>query len=162
MEVTVVILHHADRQPHRIFDDARRVLMRTVVKSINGWSDKRLSSNPIRDSSYGTFSSLNTFCLVDAAGGRTPVRLSFAPMQAALPSRAGDDGLFDALATAPGGGRAEVTFGRAGRRGVMTTHYPLRTRILPWLTALLVFAALLVGFVTVNSLGSYARCPPCT
>jgi cytochrome b561 len=35
-------------------------------------------------------------------------------------------------------------------------HHPLRTRVLHWLTALLVFTALLVGFVMVNSLGSYA------
>jgi cytochrome b561 len=38
----------------------------------------------------------------------------------------------------------------------VTTRYPVRTRILHWLTALLVFSALLVGFVMVNSLGSYA------
>jgi cytochrome b561 len=38
----------------------------------------------------------------------------------------------------------------------MTTRYPLRTRVLHWLTAVLVFSALLVGFVMVNSLGSYA------
>lgn len=44
-----------------------------------------------------TFSSLNAFYAVDAAGHRTPVRWSFVPMQAALPSKAGDDGLFDAL-----------------------------------------------------------------
>ena len=44
-----------------------------------------------------TFSSLNAFFLVDAAGHRTPVRWSFRPMQAALPPKAGDDGLFDAL-----------------------------------------------------------------
>jgi catalase len=44
-----------------------------------------------------TFSSLNAFYFVDAAGRRTPVRWSFTPMQATLPSTAGDDGLFDAL-----------------------------------------------------------------
>jgi cytochrome b561 len=38
----------------------------------------------------------------------------------------------------------------------MTTRFPLRTRALHWLTAILVFTALLVGFVMVNSLGSYA------
>lgn len=40
----------------------------------------------------------------------------------------------------------------------MTTseRYPLRTRLLHWLTAILVFTALLVGFAMVNSLGSYA------
>lgn len=36
------------------------------------------------------------------------------------------------------------------------TRYPLRTRVLHWLTALLVFTALLVGFTMVNSLESYA------
>jgi len=35
-------------------------------------------------------------------------------------------------------------------------RYPARTRILHWLTAILVFAALLIGFAMVNSLGSYA------
>lgn len=35
-------------------------------------------------------------------------------------------------------------------------RYPLRTRLLHWLTAILVFTALLVGFAMVNSLGSYA------
>ncbi len=35
-------------------------------------------------------------------------------------------------------------------------HFPVRTRILHWLNAILIFAALLVGFVMVNSLGSYA------
>ena len=35
-----------------------------------------------------TFSSLNAFYLVDAAGTRTPARWSFMPMQAALPSKA--------------------------------------------------------------------------
>ena len=35
-------------------------------------------------------------------------------------------------------------------------RYPVRTRILHWLTAILVFSTLLVGFVLVNSLGSYA------
>ena len=35
-------------------------------------------------------------------------------------------------------------------------RYPVRTRILHWLTAILIFTTLLVGFVMVNSLGSYA------
>jgi cytochrome b561 len=35
-------------------------------------------------------------------------------------------------------------------------RYPLRTRILHWLTAALVFSTLLVGFTMVNSIGSYA------
>jgi cytochrome b561 len=35
-------------------------------------------------------------------------------------------------------------------------RYPLRTRILHWLTALLVFTMLFIGFVMVNSIGSYA------
>ena len=35
-------------------------------------------------------------------------------------------------------------------------RYPLRTRILHWLTALLVFSMLLIGFVMVNSVGTYA------
>ena len=35
-------------------------------------------------------------------------------------------------------------------------RYPIRTRILHWLTAVLVFSALFIGFVMVNSLGSYA------
>jgi cytochrome b561 len=39
----------------------------------------------------------------------------------------------------------------------MTTvdRFPVRSRILHWLTAILVFAALLIGFAMVNSLGSY-------
>lgn len=35
-------------------------------------------------------------------------------------------------------------------------RYPLRTRILHWLTAILIFSTLFIGFVMVNSLGSYA------
>ena len=35
-------------------------------------------------------------------------------------------------------------------------RYPVRTRILHWLTAILIFTTLLVGFVMVNSLDSYA------
>jgi len=35
-------------------------------------------------------------------------------------------------------------------------RYPMRTRILHWLTAILIFSALLIGFVMVNSIGSYA------
>ncbi len=34
-------------------------------------------------------------------------------------------------------------------------RYPLRTRILHWLTAALIFSTLLIGFVMVNSIGSY-------
>lgn len=34
-------------------------------------------------------------------------------------------------------------------------RYPLRTRLLHWLTAALVFVTLLIGFAMVNSLGSY-------
>jgi cytochrome b561 len=36
------------------------------------------------------------------------------------------------------------------------TRYPVRTRILHWLTAVLVFTMLLIGFAMVNSIGSYA------
>ena len=35
-------------------------------------------------------------------------------------------------------------------------RYPIRTRILHWLTAVLIFSALFIGFVMVNSVGSYA------
>lgn len=35
-------------------------------------------------------------------------------------------------------------------------RYPLRTRILHWLTAVLIFSTLLIGFVMANSIGSYA------
>jgi cytochrome b561 len=35
-------------------------------------------------------------------------------------------------------------------------RYPVRTRILHWLTAALVFSMLLIGFAMVNSIGSYA------
>jgi cytochrome b561 len=35
-------------------------------------------------------------------------------------------------------------------------RFPVRSRILHWLTAILVFAALLIGFAMVNALGSYA------
>jgi cytochrome b561 len=35
-------------------------------------------------------------------------------------------------------------------------RYPLRTRILHWLTAILVFAILLIGFAMANEVGSYA------
>jgi catalase len=46
-----------------------------------------------------TFSSLNTFYLVSGSGARTPVRWSFVPRQAALPTaKQGDNVLFDALA----------------------------------------------------------------
>jgi cytochrome b561 len=35
-------------------------------------------------------------------------------------------------------------------------RYPVRTRILHWLVAVLVFSTLFIGFVMVNSIGSYA------
>ena len=35
-------------------------------------------------------------------------------------------------------------------------HFPVRTRILHWLTAILIFTTLFIGFVMVNSLGSYS------
>jgi cytochrome b561 len=35
-------------------------------------------------------------------------------------------------------------------------RYPVRTRVLHWLTAVLVFSALFIGFVMVNSIGSYS------
>lgn len=35
-------------------------------------------------------------------------------------------------------------------------QYPVRTRILHWITAVLVFSMLFIGFVMVNSIGSYA------
>jgi cytochrome b561 len=35
-------------------------------------------------------------------------------------------------------------------------RYPVRTRILHWLTAVLIFSALFIGFVMVNSVGSYS------
>lgn len=38
----------------------------------------------------------------------------------------------------------------------MTLRFPIRSRILHWLTAVLVFAALLVGFTMVTALDSYA------
>jgi cytochrome b561 len=34
-------------------------------------------------------------------------------------------------------------------------RYPVRTRVLHWLSAVLIFSALFVGFVMVNSVGSY-------
>src|SRR5512133_3648959 len=37
----------------------------------------------------------------------------------------------------------------------MTARYPIRTRILHWLTAVLIFSTLLIGFVMVNSIGRY-------
>jgi cytochrome b561 len=37
-----------------------------------------------------------------------------------------------------------------------TGRYPVRTRILHWLTAILIFTTLLIGFNMVNSIGSYA------
>jgi cytochrome b561 len=36
-----------------------------------------------------------------------------------------------------------------------TVRYPVRTRVLHWLTAVLIFTALFVGFIMVNSIGSY-------
>lgn len=38
----------------------------------------------------------------------------------------------------------------------MIDRFAVRSRILHWLTAVLVFAAILIGFTMVNSLGSYA------
>jgi cytochrome b561 len=38
----------------------------------------------------------------------------------------------------------------------VTTRFPVRSRILHWLTAILVFAGLLIGFTMVNAVGSYA------
>jgi cytochrome b561 len=35
-------------------------------------------------------------------------------------------------------------------------RYPVRTRVLHWLTAVLVFSALFIGFVMVDSIGSYS------
>ena len=37
-----------------------------------------------------------------------------------------------------------------------TARYPVRTRILHWLTAILIFSTLLIGFTMVNSIRSYA------
>lgn len=37
-----------------------------------------------------------------------------------------------------------------------TARYPVRTRILHWLMAILIVSALLIGFTMVNSIGSYA------
>ena len=37
-----------------------------------------------------------------------------------------------------------------------TGRYPSRTRILHWLTAVLIFSALFIGFVMVHSIGSYS------
>jgi cytochrome b561 len=45
-----------------------------------------------------------------------------------------------------------VTNGQATTRN----RYPVRTRLLHWLTAVLIFSALFIGFVMVNSIGSYA------
>jgi cytochrome b561 len=38
----------------------------------------------------------------------------------------------------------------------LPARYPVRTRILHWLTAILIFTTLLVGFFLANSVGSYA------
>jgi cytochrome b561 len=38
----------------------------------------------------------------------------------------------------------------------MTARFPVRSRLLHWLTAVFVFAGLLIGFAMVNSIGSYA------
>jgi cytochrome b561 len=38
----------------------------------------------------------------------------------------------------------------------MTARFPVRSRILHWLSAVLVFGALIIGFTMVNSIGSYA------
>jgi cytochrome b561 len=40
--------------------------------------------------------------------------------------------------------------------GRPVAHYPVRTRILHWLTAVLILSALFIGFVMVNSMDSYA------
>ncbi|APE19024.1 cytochrome B [Mycobacterium sp. WY10] len=45
--------------------------------------------------------------------------------------------------------------GDRGQRMTPVDRYPVRTRILHWLTAIGVFAALFIGFVMVNSLGGY-------
>ncbi|TXH20669.1 MAG: cytochrome b [Mycobacterium sp.] len=38
----------------------------------------------------------------------------------------------------------------------MTGRFPIRTRVLHWLTAVAVFAALLIGFTMTNQIGSHA------
>lgn len=38
----------------------------------------------------------------------------------------------------------------------MTDRFPVRTRVLHWLTAVAVFAALLIGFTMTNAIGSHA------
>lgn len=38
----------------------------------------------------------------------------------------------------------------------MTDRFPIRTRVLHWLTAVAVFAALLIGFTMTNQIGSHA------
>lgn len=54
-------------------------------------------------------------------------------------------------------GGARVSVGSAGGRGdIVTNRFPLRSRILHWLSAVFVFAGLLIGFFMVNSVGSYA------
>ncbi|MHA0289842.1 catalase family peroxidase [Mycobacterium sp. C3-094] len=64
-----------------------------------------------------TYSSLNTFYAVDAAGVRTPVRWSFVPLNTALPAGSGRDGLFDALVrqirNTPLSWRLELVVGQA-------------------------------------------------
>jgi catalase len=75
-----------------------------------------------------TFSSLNTYFFVDGSGARTPVRWSFAPMQAAVPARSGDNGLFDVLVrqvrTEPLRWRLLLTVGEPGD--------PTTDATLPW------------------------------
>jgi catalase len=66
-----------------------------------------------------TYSSLNTFYLVNAAGGRSPVRWTFVPLQASQPARLGtQNALFDALVrqmrTGPLRYQLKLTIGNPG------------------------------------------------
>jgi catalase len=84
--------------------------------------------SPTRGFADSTFSSLITFYLVNDAGTRTPVRWSFVPLQAALPTRPGDNALFDALVRqirqVPLQWRLVLTVGEPGD--------PLHDATLPW------------------------------
>ncbi|HEX2399137.1 MAG TPA: catalase family peroxidase [Mycobacterium sp.] len=84
--------------------------------------------SPTRGFADSTFSSLITFYLVNGAGTRTPVRWSFVPLQAALPTRPGDNALFDALVRqirqVPLQWRLVLTVGETGD--------PLHDATLPW------------------------------
>jgi catalase len=75
-----------------------------------------------------TFSGLNTFFFVNAAGVRTPVRWAFVPLQRALPPGIGNNALFDALVRQMRSGplrwRLELTIARPGD--------PLLDATLPW------------------------------